>query len=180
MWIWKQLLGEAPWKVFENTDEIQEKITPTPAALADSLKEINEIQKNILQDVDHLIAPEQAAHAELTHHHFVQFALSHGHLQQHLHHFRAAIQQAFDILIINTSQKEVKMDASTQQTLTDIIIQKKTLRAHINELTLHPHTLQAVQQYLNRMENNFKALEREYERGAWLTKELKNKQFVSR
>ncbi len=180
MWIWKQLLGEAPWKVFENTEEMQEAITPSPAALTNSLKEINEIQKNILQAVDQLIAPEQAAHAELTHHHFAQFALNHGHLQQHLHHFKASIQQAFDILIINTSQKEVKMDASTQQALTDIMIHRKTLRAHFNELTLHPHTTQAVQQYLSKMENNFKALEREYERGAWLTNELKNKRFVSR
>lgn len=178
--LWERLLGDS---LVSETD-----VEAAPLDFAQSIKQIKEIEKNMLMAIDTIGEPDYIgdfiqrggliglepmgfnapidATPDITHTRLAQIAVNNSRLESALSRFKKNLKDTFFTLNESITQGTVSYDASTQQALADISTHKERAKEDIRSLVLKPKTVETMYACFEKIDQDTKRLQKEFERCA--------------
>lgn len=184
--IWEKLLGDNP--------ATTEALSLSTFDLKDTITKINTIEKNMIAAINTIGEPDYigdfierggliglepmgynspssgSSTPDASHTRLAQVAVNHSRLESALNRFKKSLTETFETLNQSLTNGNIKLDASAQQALTDIVTHREHAKNEIKNLVLKPKTVEIMYACFERLEKDTVELQKEFERCAKLAK----------
>lgn len=180
-------MSRSIWGLIGDTLVSDNKQENQPFDFAQSIKQINALEKDMISLIDAIGEPDYIGDfiqnggliglepmgynapssptptPDVSHARLAQEALNHSRLESALNRFRKSLKETFLVLNETVQHGHIRFDASTQQALADISTHQERAKDEIKSLVLKPKTVETMYACFEKIDQDAQRLQKEFE-----------------